>query len=116
MMIYAPGSCITSIAIYLLTLPYNNAYIFWCIQLVEQMCGYDQLRFGCTAWSTEGDAEGKCDDRDDDDGYDDIDDDDNGRDGDVDVDVDSNGDNVGWWWWAVMNDDNRVKMIMVIIK
>ena len=29
------------------------------------MCGYDQLRYSCTAWSIESDAKGKCDNGDD---------------------------------------------------
>ena len=33
--------------------------------MVEQMCGYDQLRHSCTAWSIESDAKGKCDNSDD---------------------------------------------------
>jgi len=33
--------------------------------MVEQMCGYDQLRYSCTAWSIESDAKGKCDNGDD---------------------------------------------------
>ncbi len=33
--------------------------------MVEQMCGYDQLRYSCTAWSIESDAKGKCDNSDD---------------------------------------------------
>ena len=33
--------------------------------MVEQMCGYDQLRHSCTAWSIESYAKGKCDNSDD---------------------------------------------------